>query len=171
MDYVYPMGYNNSVYLLEDEAIRYLNSLIYNLCMKDTDVIITGSQSGTIPFDTGNIVQFSLPQFSYLLGTQPDVVVLCINPFDDLDYIMRTKLFIEASVDCKVIAFVMFPMDIKDDWTGIYGQKVRITDEKYTMLRTIINEKFSIPVYKLGDVEDMNLVVNTIINYLSTSDE
>lgn len=64
-------------------------------------------------------------QFSYLLGTQPDVVVLCINPFDDLDYIMRTKLFIEASVDCKVIAFVMFPMDIKDDWTGIYGQKVR----------------------------------------------
>ena len=171
MDYVYPMGYSNSVYLSENEAISYLNSITYNLCTKDTDVIITGSQSGTIPFDTGNSAQFNLSQFSFLLATQPDVVVLCINPFDDLDYIMRTKRFIEASVDCKVVAFVMFPMDIKDDWAGVYSPKVRIADEKYTMLSTIINEKFSIPVYKLGEENDMNMVVNTIISYFSNSDE
>ena len=171
MDYVYPMGYNNSVYLNDYEAIRYLNNLIFHLCNKEIDIVITGSQSGTVPFDTGNIIQYSLPQFSYLLGTQPDVVLLCINPFDDLDYIMRTKQFIEASVNCKVIAFVVFPLDIKDDWTGIYGQRIIMTDEKYTKLKSTIKERFSLPVYKLGDESDMDLIVHSIINYFSADDE
>ena len=103
-----------------------------NLCTKAIDIVITGSQSGVLLYDIGNMIQYNLPQFSFLLGTQPDAVILCINPFDEMDYIMRTKLFIESSVDCKVVAFVMFPMDIKDDWTGIYGQRIVITDEKYS---------------------------------------
>ncbi len=171
MDYVFPMGYNNSVYLQDYEAIRYLNNIMQNLCMKDVDIIITGSQSGVLPFDTGNLVQYSLPQFSYLLGTQPDAVVLCINPFDELDYIIRTKLFLESSVDCKVVACVMFPMDIKDDWTGIYGQRVALTDERYLELSNIIYGKLSIPVFRLGNKNDMNLVVENIINYFNQSSE
>lgn len=165
MDFVYPMGYNSSVYIQDYEAIRYLNHIVQILCMKDVDIIITGSQSGVIPFDTGNLVQYSLPQINYLLGTQPDAVILCINPFDELDYIKRTKMFIESSVDCKVIAFVMFPMDIKDDWTGIYGQRVELTDEKYIELSANISKRFSIPVFKLGVESDMNFVVEEIINF------
>lgn len=170
MDYVYPMGYNSSVYIHDYEAIRYINNLMFQLCARNIDIIITGSQSGVVPFDMGNINQYSLPQFSYLLGTQPDAVILCINPFDDLEYIMRTKLFIESSVDCKVIAFVMFPMDIKDNWTGIYGQRIKMSTEKYVDLCSAISEKFSVPVYKLGDESDMKLVTNEVIDFFSTED-
>jgi hypothetical protein len=49
MDYVYPMGYNNSVYIQGHDAIRYLNYSMNKLCEKQCDIIITGSQSGTIP--------------------------------------------------------------------------------------------------------------------------
>lgn len=76
-----------------------------NLCTKAIDIVITSSQSGVLLYDIGNMIQYNLPQFSFLLGTQPDAVILCINPFDEMDYIMRTKLFIESSVDCKVVAF------------------------------------------------------------------
>lgn len=78
---------------------------------------------------------------------------------------MRTKLFIESSVDCKVVSFVMFPMDIKDDWTGIYGQRIVITDEKYSKLSSVLYDRFSIPVYKLGNTVDMDLIVGHIIDY------
>jgi uncharacterized NAD-dependent epimerase/dehydratase family protein len=171
MDYVYPMGYNNSVYIQDYEVIRYLNSLMADICKKDVDLIITGSQSGVLPYDTGNLAQFSLPQIDFLLGTQPDAVVLCINPYDELEYVMRTKQFIESSVDCKVVALVMFPMDLKDDWTGIYGRRVELNNEKYTELLKAISEKFSMPVYKLGNKKDIDMLGESIIEYFDQSDE
>ena len=165
MDYVYPMGYNNSVYLQYYEAIMYINNLMNMLCKNGTDIIITGSQSGVIPFDTGNLIQYSMPQFSYLLGTHPDLIILCINPFDEIDYIARTKKFIEASVDCRVVAFVVFPMDIKDDWTGIYGQRIILSNKKFMMLQDVLMSKFSIPTYRLGCRVDMDKVVDDVITF------
>ena len=117
MDYVYPMGYNNTVYIHDYEVIRFLNDKLQKLCEKNVDIIITGSQSGIVPYDVGNIVQYSMPQIDFLLGTQPDVVVLCINPFDETYYIKRTLKCIEACGDCKVIGIVMFPMDLKNNWS------------------------------------------------------
>lgn len=167
IDCVYPMGYNNSVYIHDYDAIRYLNSIMQKLCRKDIDIIITGSQSGVVPFDTGNLAQYSLPQISFLLGTQPDAVVLCINPFDEFDYIKRTKNFIESSVDCKVIALVVFPMNIKDDWTGIYGSKKKLNNEEYYEIKKNLFANFHTPIYMLGCEEDMIQLSDTIVDYFA----
>jgi uncharacterized NAD-dependent epimerase/dehydratase family protein len=86
MDYVFPIGYNSAVDLSEEESIIYLNALIYELCEKENDLIIVGSQSGTVNYDVGNLSQFCLRQHSFLLGTQPDATVLCVNPFDEMEY-------------------------------------------------------------------------------------
>jgi len=79
LDYVYPMGYNSSVYIKEFDAIRYLNYIINQLCLVNKDIIIVGSQSGTLPYDTGNLALFNIPQYNFLLGTQPDAVILCVR--------------------------------------------------------------------------------------------
>lgn len=75
---------------------------------KNCDIIITGSQSSVLPYDIGNLKMFPLKQYSFLMGTQPDAVILCVNPFDDDDYIFRTINFLEASVNCKVMRCVCF---------------------------------------------------------------
>lgn len=62
MEYVFPMGYGNSVYINSFNTILYLNSIINDLCLQNKDVIITGSQSGTIPYDTGNLQNFTINQ-------------------------------------------------------------------------------------------------------------
>jgi uncharacterized NAD-dependent epimerase/dehydratase family protein len=165
MEYAYPMGYNSSVYIHGSDSIRYLNFMMNQLCEKQCDIIITGSQSGTIPYDTGNIAQYTLYQYEFLMGTQPDAVVLCINPFDETEYVGRTIKFIETSVDCTVIALVVFPMDMKEDWSGIYGQKTPLTDEKYGRLKEELHKLFGIPVYKLGITSDMEKLVNNIIDF------
>ena len=123
MDYVFPIGYNSSVHIAGFDAICYLNHIINILCEKDNDIILLGSQSGTVPFDTGNIIQYNIPQYDFLIGTQPDIVILCINPFDDIKHIARTVEFIESSVDCKVLSLVVFPMTIKDNWSAFFGGK------------------------------------------------
>ncbi len=165
MDFVFPMGYNSSVYIKEHETIRYLNNAVNHLCEDDNDLIIVGTQSGTIQYDTGNLAQYNVSQHLFLLGTQPDAVVLCVNPFDELDYIDRTIKYIESVVNSKVIAIVVFPMDIKENWTGIYGQKIGLSQEKLLSLKKQLSKQFSVPVYKLGCKIDMNAVAENIINY------
>jgi uncharacterized NAD-dependent epimerase/dehydratase family protein len=165
MDYAYPMGYNSSVYIHGFDSIRYLNHIMNQLCEKQCDIIITGSQSGTIPYDTGNIAQYTLYQYEFLMGTQPDAVVLCVNPFDEPEYIARTIKFIESSVDCTVVALVVFPMDIRDGWSGMYGQKTLLTGEKYHVLKVDLHKRFNVPVYKLGDASDMENLVNTLTGF------
>ena len=135
---------------------------------KNCDIIITGSQSSVLPYDIGNLKMFPLKQYSFLMGTQPDAVILCVNPFDDDDYIFRTINFLEASVNCKVIALCMFPMDQKNDWTGLYGQKSVLPLEKFNLLQRRFVEKYKIPIYLLSNESDMNILFEQVVNYFSS---
>jgi len=165
MDYVYPMGYNSSVYIKENDVVCYLNFLMNKLCLNNSDIIIVGSQSGTITFDVGNIAQFNLSQYSFLMGTQPDAVILCVNPFDDLSHIKRTIRFIEACNDCKVIAIVVFPMDLKNDWSGIYSSKIKLSDDKFTSIKSKIESEFQVPIFNLG--YDISQLYEIVIDYFT----
>lgn len=166
MDYVYPSGYNSTVYIKEFDVIRYLNYIMNDLCMKEKDIIIVGSQSGTVPYDTGNITLFNIPQYLFLMGTLPDNVILCINPYDEIQYINRTIKFIEASSDGKVIAIVIFPMDLKNDWTGIYGKKEQINENALNSLKERLSQQFQIPLFDLGS-ENIDSLVEYIIRTYS----
>lgn len=166
MDYVFPMGYNSSVYIKEHDTVRYLNHIMNDLCEKGKDIIIVGSQSGTVPYDFGNLVRYDISQYLFLLGTRPDAVILCANPFDDIEYIRRTISFIKSSADCEILALVMFPMDIKDDWSGgVYGRKSPLPEEKYQRLKSEWEQAFSIPVYKNGDPADAGTIIERIIEF------
>lgn len=113
----------------------------------------------------GNLSQYNISQYLFLLGTQPDAVILCINPYDELDFVLRTVQFIESSVNCKVISLVAFPMDLTDDWTGIYGKKIPLSSSKFEKIREQLSNTLLIPVYQLGDEQDMKSVVNGIIDF------
>ena len=82
-----PMGYNSSVYLIELESILYLNYIMHCLDEKENDLIMVGSQSGTVEYDYGNVALYNFPQKTFLLGTLPDIIVLCVNSYDDENYI------------------------------------------------------------------------------------
>lgn len=166
MDYVFPMGYNSSVHIKEFDTVRYLNYIINDLCIKKKDIILVGSQSGTVVYDTGNLIQYNIPQYNFLIGTQPDAVILCVNPYDETEYIRRTIVFIESCVNnCEVIALVIFPMDISDNWAGIYGTKKPLSEQKYLQIKTSLYEQFHIPIFKLGVEKDMEKLSQNILNY------
>ena len=171
MDYVFPMGHNSSVYIKEYDVIRYLNYIINDLCIKNKDIILVGSQSGTIPYDIGNLAQFNISQYNFLIGTQPDAVVLCVNPYDNFDYIERTINFIESSVDCKVISLVVFPMDLHENWLGNNSMKISLSYEKYEDIKKSLYEKFNIPVFKLGTENEMIKLTQTVIVNTSRNPE
>ena len=166
MDYTFPFGYNSTVEIKEFDIIHYLNYLMNDLANKN-DIIIVGSQSGTIPYDFGNLSQYPLQQYSFLLGTQPDAVVLCVNPFDSIEYIRKTLSFIESSSDSKVIALVMFPLDYEDDWKGAFGKKKVLSESEISLLLDKYSYEFEIKAFKLDDKEHIDILINEIIGFFS----
>lgn len=165
MDYVFPMGYGSTVSIHDFSVILYLNHIVNQLCLQNKDIIITGSQSGTVAYDTGNLRQYPVSQSLFLMGTQPDCVLLCVNPFDEIDYIRRTKQFIESCAETEVLALVLFPMGLKNDWSGLYGGKRRLSAEECAATKTALTASLSLPVFCLGDEADMQKLYNNVKQY------
>jgi hypothetical protein len=163
MDYVFPMGYNSSVYTSSNDNIAILNNYIHGCELKNPDIIIVGSQSCTCPYNILNINLFTLPQIEFLFGTQPDVVVLCVNVCDDITYVKRTLKTLEGVVDCKVIAFVLFPRKMSVNIEMISAFALDNESQEY---KKILEDIFQLPVYSL-DFCDIQRLFNYIIDYLS----
>ena len=168
IDYCYPFGYNSSVYINGNDQIRYLNYIMHDLCENDMDVILVGSQSNTIPYDTGNIRMFTSSQFHFLMGSQPDCVVLVVNPYDKNEYIQKTIIFLESCTRCRVIALVLFPMTINDGWKSIYGEKRALTRSEIDYYKHVFERSFNKPVFTLGREHEMESLTESIIEFFAS---
>lgn len=167
MDYVFPIGYNSAVHIGGYQTVRYLNHIINDLCIHEKDIILVGSQSGTVPYDTGNINQFTTSQMDFLMGTQPDAVILCVNPYDEIAYIKRTIKFIESCVVCRVVALVVFPMTIQNGWKGNYGAKRSLTKDECEGVKKNLSVETCLHVYCLGEEKDMLELTYYVIDFFS----
>ncbi len=91
MDYAFPIGHASTVNLPLDSYPEYVDGKMRELCQhKRPDLIIAGSQSGTIPFDLHDPRTFALPSLSFMLGVKPDACVLVVNAIDAESYIRDT---------------------------------------------------------------------------------
>ena len=48
--------------------------------------------------------------YEFLIATNPDIFILCVNYEDDVSYIMRTIHYVEGLVDAKLVGLVMYPL-------------------------------------------------------------
>lgn len=164
-DVVYPMGYNGNVHLSSFDAIRYLNYQINQLCEKENDIIIVGSQSGTVSYDVGNLGQYNMLQYDFLQGTLPDAVILCVNTYDSIQHIERTVQFIQSATESVVIALVIFPVILKNESLGLYGGTTMLTCEKFEFIKEVFETEIGIPTFNLDFDEDLEKIVEIILNY------
>lgn len=167
MNEVFPVGYNGSVYLDRRQSIMLLNQIMHNIDNQNNDIIIVGSQSGTVAYSPYNLNLLPQYQIDILYGTQPDGVILCINPYDEINYIKRTINTIEGLVDCKVFSIVLYPMDFSNGWSKFSGLKSRISQEKMDQIKENINANFNKPCYVLGIQNDMKELFTKTVGFFS----
>jgi len=108
MDLAFPMGHASTVNLPLGAYPEYLDRKLRELCKRlRPDLIIAGSQSGTIPFDLNDPRTLALPSLSFLLGIKPDACVLVVNGVDAESYIRHTIEAIGAIGKCPVLALAV----------------------------------------------------------------
>lgn len=105
-------GYQANDKISGKEMVITLNNIIHEIEKQsetDYDILITGSQSNTIPQNNFIANDITVEQMAFLHGVSPDAVVLMVSPEDGLEYICRTIQSIEAYVNTKVIAISIYP--------------------------------------------------------------
>jgi uncharacterized NAD-dependent epimerase/dehydratase family protein len=163
MDYVYPMGYESTLYIQEQDAVITLNDQLEKADQKNADIIICGSQSGTVPFRYDNISQLTVQQTEFLMALNPDVVVLTINYDDDFKYIKRTKNYIESLNNCKVLSLVMLPVRYQIEITTI--KKVTLTESEIVKKQEEVKNYFHMNLFCIGNSKDMGDLYNEILDF------
>lgn len=128
-DEVYPYGYNSTVQISGNDSIYTINRLLGNIEKHDVDIILVGSQSQTVHYNTGNLACYAIQNTELLLGTEPDGVILVVNYDDPYDYIVRTINYIESIQDTEVIALVLYPIN-RDTRLSVLGKYTSDYDEK-----------------------------------------
>lgn len=110
---------------------------------------------------------FTTSQIDFLLGCLPDAVLLVINPFDDIDYIYRTIMTIENIVNTRVVGLVIYPIMKKIDAVGKV-KKQKLEEEDFLEFKNSLREKVgNIPVYNLFLDDQLDMMCEDLINYLS----
>lgn len=165
MDYVFPMGYNGSIYVNECEKLLYVNDLLRRLCERNPDIIIVGSQMGTVPSNFGNLFYYCDQTYAFLQGIKPDYAIVMLSLTDSDQIIRRTINFLESLTETKTLAFVVFPM------CGVScneptSRKRRITQDEYQKFKNRVEKMFRIPVYLLGSETLPREVMKTLLNEL-----
>lgn len=170
MNAVYPMGYDTTVNINHIDQVRYLNYVMHTIDQQNYDIIIVGSQSGTVNFDYSNINYYPIAQYCFLTGTLPDCVILCVNPYDDIDYIRRTINYIESVAIAKVIAIVIFPKTISEKWFAIPDARFPLGQEEYSHLKQLYYKEFSLPAVSLNDIDGIREISEVVIDFFADTD-
>ena len=163
-DEVFPCGFGADLNLDEQTAIAYINHLLHNIELKNPDLILVGGQSGLIPYAMYNIGNNSPYQRELLLASNPDAIVLCINFFDDIEYIQRTIRYAESLNGNKVIALSVFPFDKAFSWNAVSSNLKPVDPEMIEQKMKFIEQEVGIKVYSLYQAEQL---AERIIYYLS----
>jgi hypothetical protein len=146
-DEVYPMGYESTIEIKGLDSIATINSMMGNIEDKEPDIIIVGSQSQTIPQHTGNLSLYVLYQYEFIYGTEPDIVILCVNMFDDVNYISRTIHYIESIIEARVIALALFPFDRKEVNGVLTNELVPTTSGNIETSKNLLELMFNLRVF------------------------
>lgn len=166
-DAVYPMGYRSTVYLNEYESVFMLNRIMQSIEAKNPDIILVASQSQTIANNWGNLGQLPLSQYDFLLGTRPDAFILCVNLFDEIDYIKRTIHFLEITTKGKVIAMAALPMKITSEFVKDITEPEVVND--FAAMKIKLEQEIGIPLFNLAVDSEIGELYKLCVKFFSES--
>ena len=170
-DATYAMGYDSTAYLDGLDEITVINDMLHGIEKKGKDVILVGSQSQTVPYDTCNIKFFPVHQNNLIYACDSDAYVLVCNYYDEDEYIMKTLMFLNhlCFPEQCVAAIAVFPEDNDLQWTCLTAKKKFVSYEDAKKRANEIGEKFRIPTFVLG--EENEDIYNACIDFLGGGNE
>lgn len=164
------IGYDTNIEINSYQSILAMNQMIHKIEKNSPEIIILGSQSNTIHPMTGNLGFYPIRNHELLLASEPDIVILCVNLLDSIEYIKRTKSFIENYQFTKVHSIVIFPRKKELKWSTLGIRKDIELTELILDYKNKLQTVFNLSVCILGYGDDMIDLYESIVDYFSNID-
>jgi uncharacterized NAD-dependent epimerase/dehydratase family protein len=166
-DACYPVGYSSTVKISGLDAISTINYLMGQIEDRNPDIILVGGQSQTISLSTGNVGLYTLYNQELLLGSEPDICILCVNSIDEISYIQRTIQYLESWIETKVLALVLYPVERNLRWS-VFGNTINsISEERLGEKQIEFEKAIGLPTYLLNSTSDMEALYQKCISHFS----
>jgi hypothetical protein len=165
MDYAFHSGYASTINLSYKNIFLAINTMIHDITNKDVDLILAGTQSGLLAYNNRNTNIFPIIQQIFFQAIMPDVVVICVNTYDKIDFVKKIKNTVEGLSSAKVVGFVCFPFESEQNWKGNFGNKQRLSNEKEQILKGIYEEEFKLGLYFLDNKEELDELIHNCLLY------
>ncbi len=173
MDAAFPMGYASPLKLPFQHYIPYLDYKMREICQRtQPDIILTGSQSGTVPYQVQDHSTHCLSSLAFLLGVKPDACILVVNSIDAEEYIRDTIDGIRAV--CKAPTILLAMGDHEKHIRTAYGRSM-ITSKKMAQSQIDrhlkkLQDSFCVPAIEILSETGQQRLVETVIQYFSKDD-
>ena len=173
MDAAFPMGYASPLKLPFQHYIPYLDYKMREICQRtQPDIILTGSQSGTIPYHVQEHSTHCLSSLAFLLGVKPDACILVVNSIDAEEYIRDTMDGIRAV--CKAPTILLAMGDHEKHIRTAYGRSI-ITSKKMAQAQIDqhlkkLQDSFCVSAIEILSETGQQRLVETVIQYFSKDD-
>ncbi|MYC15491.1 MAG: S8 family serine peptidase [Gemmatimonadetes bacterium] len=173
MDAAFPMGYASPLKLSFQHYIPYLDYKMREICQRtQPDIILTGSQSGTIPYHVQEHSTHCLSSLAFLLGVKPDACILVVNSIDAEEYIRDTIDGIRAV--CKAPTILLAMGDHEKHIRTAYGRSM-VTPKKMAQSQIDrhlkkLQDSFCVPAIGILSETGQQCLVETVIQYFSKND-
>ena len=173
MDAAFPMGYASPLKLPFQHYIPYLDYKMREIRQRtQPDIILTGSQSGTVPYQVQDHSTHYLSSLAFLLGVKPDACILVVNSIDAEEYIRDTIDGIRAV--CKAPTILLAMGDEEKHIRTAYGRSM-ITSKKMAQAQIDrhlkkLQDSFCVPAIEILSETGQQRLVETVIQYFSKDD-
>ncbi len=170
MDLAFPMGYASNVEMPLQYYVPYLDYKLRQLSQQQKpDLILVGSQSGTIPYDVHEHRTHSLTSTAFLLGTKPDACILVVNSVDADEYIQDTIDALRALAKAPTLLLAM--SDQEKHIRAAYGRtfiKPRpMTAEHIKRTLGRLEDRFGLPAVSILSEKGQQRMVDTVVNHFA----
>jgi len=172
MDLAFPMGYASPLELPLQVYVPYLDQKMKEIChKKEPEIMLVGSQSGTIPYDVVEHDTHSLPTIAFLLATKPDACILVVNSIDPDEYIRDTINAIQALGKTPTILLAM--SDKEKHIRAAYGRTMisprQMSREEIDAKLQHLEKTFEMPAVEIVSEAGQQRMVETVIGHFASS--
>jgi uncharacterized NAD-dependent epimerase/dehydratase family protein len=170
MDCAFPMGYAASIEMPLDYYAPYLDAKMREINhRKQPDLILVGTQSGTVPYNVCEPQTHTLPTLAFLTGVKPQACLLVVNSVDADDYIQDTIDGIRALCQTPTLLLAMSDQakHIRTAYgrTSIKPQPMAAAEVRDKLNR--LEQTFGLPAVSIADEADIHRGVEVVINHFA----
>ena len=170
IDFAFPMGYAPALELPLEMYTSYLDLKVKEIChFQGPDIVIVGSQSGTIPYDVDEHTTHTMPAIAFLLGTKPDACILVVNSIDPDEYIEDTMNAIRALVKSPTILLAMSDKEkhIRTAYSRAWVTPRQMPNEEIRTKLGHLEDRFGVPAVNIVSEQGQEKLVDTVVKHFA----